>query len=449
MPIFEAMRMGVPVLCWGRTALSELMQDHPFTLDQIDLPEAAAAISLLDQLPVREAVEKIQAQILTTYTAQVVMQQIDQAILGVGGHWQYAQPNENVMQNSLRLQISDLKKINPMPKNIGDVSMDFGQNYVTLYDIEAYDALLAVDNRIALLPDIKGAQDSVTFSFREFISPRGAKMENGLTFSASEQSSWHVVYGPYAVFVRGYFSAEFEIETEQSGDGSVEVEFDIAEEGLGTIAAKVISARLLKSSTCVQLLFPISRDNLIVEFRIRIKRPGNCHFLFKGVTIRNVRQTIRGLQQTSKQNGILPKWMPRIVRPKEASAYISPNARQQFKIGDAARDCGFWNDAAAAYAAGLQIEPRVFAYQVQLGNCLKEAKCFEQSEQAYLAALALNPDDRDANLQLGRLFRQTGNSEGAHFHLLKAARIEISAAAAMHELAEMGFDISSFPDIFS
>ena len=48
MPVFEAMRTGVPVICWGRTALGELMQHHPFTLRDLDFARAIAAVRLIE-----------------------------------------------------------------------------------------------------------------------------------------------------------------------------------------------------------------------------------------------------------------------------------------------------------------------------------------------------------------------------------------------------------------
>ncbi len=450
MPIFEAMRMGVPVLCWGRTALRELMQHHPFTFEEIDLPGAAAAVSLLADQTFRADLAVIQQDILGIYTAETIAKQIEAALNGGNGQWPYPEIAKSSRQEAMAERVREARNALPVPTAFAPCAMDYGDNYVTLYDLESYEALLQADHGIAHLPEQPTQTDHAWFGFREFVAPAGRKLEEGLLVSGSRQGpTSYSVYGPYAKFIRGYFAAEFEIEVEQAGDPQVELELDVAIEGGGVVASANRSAAMLREESCTQLLFPVSNDNSVVEFRIKVRRHGNCGFLFKGVRIRNMRQSLKALGDQEAIGDFLPRWLPRKRRKLLPAFSLPAAATQHFARADGCRDRGFWNDAAEAYATGLKLAPDAFAYHVQRGNCLKEAARYEESERSYLDALALDPDHRDANLQLGRLYRLTGRAEAAHYHLLKAARLETAAADAMHELAGLGFDISALPELFT
>ena len=104
------------------------------------------------------------------------------------------------------------------------------------------------------------------------------------------------------------------------------------------------------------------------------------------------------------------------------------------------RDRGLWNEAAESYCAGLSYHPGAFPYLVQLGNCLKEAGRYEDSEKAYQQALAIVPNDQDAHLQIARLYRLCDRPEEFNFHLLRAARVDRPTAEALLELQENGAD---------
>src|SRR5262249_19210428 len=47
MPVFEAMRSGLPTLTWTSTALAELMAGHPLCCSRLDAKRFAAAIATL------------------------------------------------------------------------------------------------------------------------------------------------------------------------------------------------------------------------------------------------------------------------------------------------------------------------------------------------------------------------------------------------------------------
>ncbi|EGD60856.1 Glycosyl transferase, group 1 [Novosphingobium nitrogenifigens DSM 19370] len=454
MPVFEAMRVGVPVICWGRTALRELMQHHPFTLDSLDFERAIAAVRVIEKGDARADWEAVQDSILHTYTASVVAGQLTAAIEGASGYWaaEPVLPTSAAGMAAARVKAeldravareTDTPALRPLQP------CEAGENLVTVYDIQSYEALLAFDRGLDRLPAHEAPADFVLFSHREFVTAGGRRLSDGIAFSAqpTSESKSHIIFGPYERFVRGYFAAEFQLEAELNGDPSAVLELDVAVEGGAPLARMRVTAKQLQASGPPRLLFPIASEGAVVEFRIMVKRRKNCNFLFKGVTIRNMRQSVASLQDSPRVSLFGLRWFRRPALPGFGAIKIPPVASRHFERGDRLRDREWWNDAAEAYAEGLKFH-RSFDHLVQMGNCLKEAQRLEESEAAYQAALLLRPDDRDAHLQIGRLYKSWDKPEEMHYHLLKAARIERASAEAFRELADGGFDLKSMSAVF-
>lgn len=452
MPVFEAMRIGVPVICWGRTALRELMQHHPFMLDSLDFDRAIAAVRLIESGEVRAELQAAQEAILHTYTANIVAGQLTAAIDGSCGFWP-AVPLPRTSIAAIGRIETELKGI--LSSQAAATSYrplqpcEAGENFVTVYDVQSYEALLTFDRGIDRLPAQEAPADFVLFSHREFVTSEGHKLSDGIAFSANgeSQTKSHIIFGPYERFVRGYFAADFQLEAEQNGDSTAELELDVTVEDGSPLARLRITAGQLRAKGAPRLLFPIGTENAIVEFRISVRRRRNCNFLFKGVVVRNMRQSVAGLRDGPQASLFGMRWFKRRALPGLGGIRISPLADRHFARADELRDREWWNDAAEAYAEGLKYH-RSFNHLVQLGNCLKEARRLKESEAAYQAALSLNPEDRDAHLQIGRLYRLWDRPEEANYHLLKAARIERVAAEALGELNDSGFDMASMSALF-
>lgn len=454
MPVFEAMRVGVPVICWGRTALRELMQHHPFTLDTLDFDRAISAMRLIEAGTVQAELHAVQDTILQTYTAQVVAEQLSAAIEGTRGIWPAVPMLPASAAGSAAAKVAaDLARVETgrtaSTSHRPQQPCEAGENFVTVYDIQSYEALLAFDRGIERLPPHEAPADFVLFSHREFVTGGGHKVPDGIAFSAngSHAGNGHVIFGPYERFVRGYFAADFQLEVEENGDPSTELELDVTVEGGAPLARMRITARQLRAAGAPRLLFPISGENAIVEFRVAVRRRKNCNFLFKGVVVRNMRQSVAGLRDEAAAPQSAMRWIKRRALPGFAGVRIPPLANRHFARGDGFRDRQWWNDAAEAYAEGLKYH-RSFAHLVQMGNCLKEAMRLEESEAAYQGALALKPDDQDVHLQIGRLYRRWDKPEEANYHLLQAARIHRASAEALRELADGGFDLSAVSTLF-
>ena len=445
MPVFEAMRMGLPVICWGRTALRELMQDHPFTLDDLDFARAIASVRLIENDVVRADVQEIQSAIVGTYTVGVITRQLHAALEQNFGFWRDEKPDycriaevrENISDKLDQQRLGSFIKT-PHPSENSD-------NFVTIYDIESYEGLLSYEVCMEKLGFGGVNGDSVRFAHHNFITTTGQKHKDAIEFSTAAPAlkKGHVIFGPYRKFVRGNFAVDFDLGVELSGTQTVLIELDVAIEGGARLARRWVTARQIQAGGAPRLRFEITTANAVVEFRIMVRRPGDCLFQFRGVTVSPVRKT-----------SATGRWRPKIALPNLSWASflrltglrgtkVSAPARAHFARANVLRDRMCWNDAAVAYAQGLEHAPHAFAQLVQWGNCLKEAKRFEEGAVAYQRALALEPDNQDAHLQIGRLYRAWGKPDQANSHLLQAAQINRVAAEAMLELTEEGFDISA------
>lgn len=436
LPVFEAMRMGVPVICWGRTALRELMADHPFALDRLDLDRAVAAVRLVAQGQARADCRAVQDAILQTYTRAVVADQIAAAIAGKGGAWTHAPLAETAAAVRLRASLDAAPQ---GPTHRAPQPCEAGENLVTVYDIQSYEALLSLDRGFDRLAAKDGPDDFVLLSHRDFATAGGERTAGGIAFSAlpGHTGKSHVVFGPYERFVPGHFAAEFQIEAEPAGDRAAELEIDVAIEGAGILTRRRVTAGQLLDGLQPRLLFPIATNRAVVEFRIVVKRRRDCRFLFKGVVVRSAPELPRSPLSA----------LGRLRLPRLGAIGIPFAASGHFARGDRLRDRQQWDEAAQAYARGLRFR-RSFAHLVQQGNCLKEALRLEESEAAYRAALALRPDDQDAHLQLARLYRAWDKPEAMHHHLLRAARIDSASAQALGELADTGFDLALLAELY-
>lgn len=444
MPVFEAMRLGVPVLCWGRTALGELMQDHPFSLPDLDLARAGAAAKSLKSRDVREAIQAIQLHILTTYTRQVVEQQMVDAMAERYGPWQGAALPAQVKDLAARIS-HELDEAVACAEPVvaqasGSSAREFGENFVNLHDIASYEALLSRGHDLHLLEPSERPTDHAHIPAQDFSSVGTQRVEEGIAFSAAPQEyKSHLIFGPYIRFIPGYFSVEFQIGCENTGDEDVQIEIDVNVDGYGIIARRVLSIGQLGNQQDRTLYFTSRDDRQFLEFRVRINWHGNRNFLFSGVKIRNARQGVANLQPSKNPLGSSSRnWMATLSRE---SLWTSQLARRHFREGDRMRDRAWWNDAVEYYAQGLNIAPNHFGYLVQYANCLKESGRLEESESAYLRALDIRPHDQDAHLQLGRLYRKLGLMDKSIHHFLIAIGANKSSCEALHELNSSGYNI--------
>lgn len=342
MPIFEAMRVGLPVLCLGRTALRELMKDHPFTLDHLDLARAIAATRLLADRETRSAILEIQAVILQSYTSQVVAAQLTAAMAGVHGPWATTRSDSaDVFAKAERIRAQIDAGLVETGERFAQ-PIEISDNFVTVYDIQSYESLLDRAAGIASLRAHDASVDYVTLSHREFVTSYGVSRDDGIAFSAvtAGRGPAHVIYGPYEKFVRGHFAADFEIETEENGDETVELELDVLVEGARRVAKRKVTVKAINAGPPPRLIFSIGIESATVEFRIKVSRHGNGALLFKGVTIRKMGDAVADLRDQASLSLLKFPWFKFKALFRSAGGGFPPATRKHFAGAGQFRDRG-------------------------------------------------------------------------------------------------------------
>ncbi len=180
LPVFEAMRCGLPVVAWARTGLAELLVDHPLSHPHLDLRWFAAAILQLSDEAFRELVIAAQYEMLAGYTRETVLGQL-RAALEPGetqpGEAPMAAPTARSATAKARIDLAraGLRAAESGPPR--HMAQDAGENFVTLYDLESYRHLLEAGgspSRIAFDPELPAAPiDHIDFRPMSFATTGG------------------------------------------------------------------------------------------------------------------------------------------------------------------------------------------------------------------------------------------------------------------------------------
>jgi glycosyltransferase involved in cell wall biosynthesis len=85
MPVFEAMRSHVPIVAWASSAMSDLLEGHPFASGEFDTHRFAACVLASLDPSVRQRVVAFQETVLRQYTRENVQNQLLNAIAHARG----------------------------------------------------------------------------------------------------------------------------------------------------------------------------------------------------------------------------------------------------------------------------------------------------------------------------------------------------------------------------
>jgi glycosyltransferase involved in cell wall biosynthesis len=146
LPIFEAMRSGLPVVGLLSTAIGEFLAHHPLALRRMDYDEAAELVLAATDPSLRDAVVRWQNDNLTSfYTTGIVSRQLEAGVLG--GHAMAPRPGvaDPEIARAVERLCTSLPQAGPLrfPRNVAPPLVDAIDHYVTPYDVEAYGALAA------------------------------------------------------------------------------------------------------------------------------------------------------------------------------------------------------------------------------------------------------------------------------------------------------------------
>ena len=125
---------------------------------------------------------------------------------------------------------------------------------------------------------------------------------------------------------------------------------------------------------------------------------------------------------------------PRPPRPADLTTRSRSNARSWPKPNQALENKEY-RRAARCFARAVKFAPSRVDYLVMSGHCLKDAGDFSGAFVAYSAALAALPSG-DTHVQLGHLFKITGNLYEAEVAYRQGARL--GETSAQIELANLG-----------
>jgi glycosyltransferase involved in cell wall biosynthesis len=295
LPVFEAMRMDIPVVAWTNTATAELLRGHPLSSDELDPKWFAAAIAASRDSKVHSYVVRWQREnILPKYTKEVILQQLIGNVMSTSrcyGYSLYNEPNydhDDEIMHDLQKKISEyygyIKDIE-IEKNL-HISKEIPENFVTLYDIESFESLLPTEVKFL------GPWQSVFIPAHRFSSMCSELSGSGYLCSLTANKE-HFIFGPYIKLPQGNYKAFFRFEIVRSLYRSGSIRFDVAYRG-APICELLISLKNLhnKSTACLEFCHKQADDE--IEFRMGSQSCRGGIIKFYGVELLRVGDPCEG-----------------------------------------------------------------------------------------------------------------------------------------------------------
>jgi len=485
-PIFEAVRNGVPVVASATTAVREFVEGHPLTIGGPDYAGIAARLAALKDPAIRNFVNQWQASRLAPlYTRERILGQLDAAIAdGSRSVTNFISPDafsgstiastetaaNTIPQAELAIsqQIRSFEKLleaNSLPPTATALPREISDNFVTSYDLHAYNALLEA---ATLLPTSGQTPNATTGNEPD---PRGVWLP-AARFNAKIRPirggefhfpllgrNDHLVYGPYLRLMPGDYAVEFQVGLRRARrpvEG--ELIFDVSCQEVGELATRHVWGSEILSTMGVELEFSHEHREALLEFRIHAKGFQSGILVFKGAYIRKA-ASIDSMLET--QSAFAGAAAARIVNDDGVAARLGktillgfceltlsrrglalrlamPGARRLIAAADAARDRGDWKAASLLYERGLRRDPNNAQIWVQYGHALKESGYLVAAERAYEKALRLDPSKPDTHLQMGHLLKVQNRLKEAASSYRRAIELDPAPCYASEELARLG-----------
>ena len=445
LPVFEAMRMGAPVVAWANTAVREALAGHPYAFADLDPGLFAQAVMELRDPERRRAVVDLQTrEFLPRYTGEGVGRQLREA-LAAPAPWGSALADDR----------------EGVPAEIPD-------NLVTLHDLKSYRMLLSQglgglsasvadegEARRGLRFDQTASSVGVKLGAAYFSSLAGRLTERGLVCPLKLDQG-HAVFGPYFSLEAGTYRVEFDFAvSDDAAPPRAHLVIDAVGEDGAVLARHRLDRKLFAASKSRFLSFELDHDMSQIEFRVEPRGFSAGELVFRGVYLARMTPLLslemRGDErwrsaQARHARGRrlfrLPLYVVDLVGSSEGllirkGRLFRPRA---FAAADRARNARDWSEAARLYRRGLRRDAGNFAGWVQLGHALKEQGDLAGAEEAYLAALALDPFEPDLLLNIGHLLKMQGRSAEATSFYIRALEVDRVASDSVKELLELGLE---------
>ncbi|AHI26664.1 Glycosyl transferase [Komagataeibacter xylinus E25] len=288
LPVFEAMRCGIPTIVWSTTALQELMVDHPLGFRYYDLNMFAGAIVALQNEEVYRLVLAAQKRVLESYTVEILDAQILDALATMKGetNTQLYTILPPALQSQPEIAIAvveQMQKAQSMPHENALVDRDSGYNLFSRYDIETFRKFFDRSERLrfAAFENFK-KNGQYRISAREFHHKEGKFEGDVLYFKSGSYSAGHLIFGPYRDLPTGNFTVMFDLSVISHDLMSVVV--DVSSQKYGLLDQKKVSlTKLVKDMPTLK--FRCDDENDVFEFRVKFEKNFNGEVVFRGVML--------------------------------------------------------------------------------------------------------------------------------------------------------------------
>ena len=242
-PLFEAVQSDLPVVAYAATAMREFISDHPLSLKCLNYAAAAARILAVRDSAIRDFVIDWQKRHLAPrYTRDAICAQL---LTGLAGTRAYRgdgavrspqasgdEGGRSASQSELAIEITariraleEAASAIELPPEAVVLPREIPTNYVTLYDLQAYNAILEVSALDTGLSDPRGLWLPVARFARSL--PGSVPTRDGWTCPL-EGVNGYIVFGPYLRFPQGRYAVEFDlgirgVEPDANGDLTLDV----------------------------------------------------------------------------------------------------------------------------------------------------------------------------------------------------------------------------------
>lgn len=317
LPVYEAMQVGLPVVCWAATALEDLLHDHPLASDTTDLRWYAGAIGSA----VQRGAEIAQWQarhILPAYTRERVLEQIAAGLERRTAPLLIVSAREDSLCAELRQEVMTAVENAPGEGPRPQIP-EIPRNYFTLHDLQAFEYLF--DDTLELgqaAAAIAGSETGAShaglrtyLSYKRFASV-GALTREGLLCNLADNGN--IVHGPYVPLPAGPYSATVLLRVKNAAGGRLYV--DVVTDKRIKPGDELVRVELpvSASSDWTELTVPLRFENpdveAVAEFRIVANGFTSGSLLFRGVSFDSIPVSQAALRGASTD---LPNlWAPEV-----------------------------------------------------------------------------------------------------------------------------------------